>query len=140
VTGAGPVATLLLHGTYESLSLGMDESAVLARHGPPPDVARASSDCRILRYGRLQLTITGGALTMISVELLEDDGDSGEDISRETTPYEVMRLARAAGVVCEIEPKLTFNAQLCLRTSAGALALFDLEHEDLQSVMIAETY
>jgi hypothetical protein len=93
-------------------------------------------DTRLLRYGPLQLTIAAGTLTSIAVELLSEPGADG-DVARTATPYDVVRIVREGGGTCRIEPKYTFDVQLCLRTSAGTLAFFDLEHAQLSSVVCA---
>jgi hypothetical protein len=134
------LSTLLSTGSLDTISIGNSREMVRLAIGECEGDYEYQGTI-VEKRGVTQFTYRGDKLLSVAWNLAESDkpffGQVDYDrICKTTTPYEFFDYCDAVGISWSIEPALTFDRQLCVRTGEQVVVLFDLDPREIQKVVI----
>jgi hypothetical protein len=131
----------LSSATLGALKVGLPSDQVVRQLGLAWDTSEPSGGAVIWKYGPLQVTVKDGRILRLLLSCLDQSPlpvalDEVTVPPPDTTLYAFLALLDEHDVPWQVDPKYTFDRQLCILTGGGVRAHFDLDRRDLQSLQV----
>lgn len=131
----------LSSATLGALKVGLSSDELVRELGPAWDTSKPSGGAVIWKYGALQVTIKDGRILQLLLSCLDRSPlpASLDEVTvppPETTLYAFLELLDEHDVSWQVDPKFSFDRQLCILTGGGVRAYFDLDRPKLHSLQV----
>lgn len=138
------IGEFLLTGQFGPLCIGAPAQGIVDLLGEAPSLGlvRKSTTAQVWKFGPVEMTVISDTVQGIKLCCFDPPNQlpqalGGFDLpGPETTLYEMIGLLNDIQANWTVFSKYTFDRQLCIRASSSVLALFDLDHLELQQLRV----
>lgn len=123
------------------LKVGLSSDELVRELGPAWDTSKPIGGAVIWKYGALQVTIKDGRILQLLLSCLDRSPlpTSLDEVAvppRDMTLYAFLELLDEHDVSWQVDPKSSFDRQLCILTGGGVRAYFDLDRRTFHSLQV----